>query len=100
MGAKTNVQQASTKTPIQQALMAAMIKQAMDNMAGTKLGGTWGGVGGGAAPAPAPGGPGAAPAKMGAPTGQGLRDVLAHGSLGVRDQFTKPFTSPFRKNLP
>jgi hypothetical protein len=100
MGAKTNTQQLSTQTPMQQALMKAMIQKAMEQMAGTNLGGTWGGVGSGApAPALSPGGAGAKPANAGAPGGQGLQGILAQGSLGVRDQFTKPFTSPFRKNL-
>lgn len=108
MGAKTKTQTLSTQTPLQQALMAIMIKNIQGQFP-TSLGGLWGGVGSNPTSTPAT----TTPFKSGLAVGPGvgggvpnagggenpLAMILGDKAYGTRDQFTNPFVSPFRRNL-
>lgn len=106
MGAKTKVQNVSTQTPLQQALMNYQLKSVMDMLKGMpNLGESWGGAktnpAGPAAPtASRTSVPSAAP-----PMGQTDREtnplarILGEFSLHSRDRYTNPFTNPFRNNM-
>lgn len=113
MGAKTKTEQVSTLTPAQQALMNQRIQAVMAQLGQAQtqnLGGTWGGPAGpmmgGAmggpmptAPGPIPMGQGLGPQSLSAPTTQNLQGILGQNANGVRDQFTTPFVSPFRRHI-
>lgn len=100
MGAKTNTQTLSTKTPLQQALMSAMIKNAMAQMQGQTLGGAWGGAKASSFTPTAPNVGSPPPVGGGSELPPGLlARILSQTANGARDQFTGPFSDPFRNGL-